>query len=128
MGANYYLKKNHCSACDRSDSIHIGLSCGGWCFKLHVHPELGINTLDDWKREFDKGIIFDENDRQVSNGDMLSEITERESDMAVTWAESVMRRNNAVHGPSNLLREKIDGQHCIGHGDGTWDYLIGDFC
>lgn len=38
-----------------------------------------------------------------------------------------LEMNNAELGPNNLLRHKIDGQFCIGHGEGTWDYCIGDF-
>ena len=36
-------------------------------------------------------------------------------------------QNNAEHGPNGLVRSKIDGHHCIGHGAGTWDLEVGDF-
>lgn len=48
------------------------------------------------------------------------------SPMAYRSIEEMLQRNNAVPGPNNLLRHKID-QHCIGHGDGTYDYLVGEF-
>lgn len=24
-------------------------------------------------------------------------------------------------------RNYVDGRHCIGHGEGTWDYIVGEF-
>ena len=57
MSTNYYLHKpsttqcNHCGHDPESENniIHIGKSSHGWCFALHVYPELDINTLEDWK-------------------------------------------------------------------------------
>lgn len=37
------------------------------------------------------------------------------------------RSNNSERGPNNLLRHKVDGVHCIAHGSGTWDCIVGDF-
>jgi len=63
MGTNYYLKRREpqqpCPTCgctcksDEKDDLHIGKSSWGWCFGLHVIPELGINSLDDWVEEIE---------------------------------------------------------------------------
>lgn len=127
MGTNYYLKKNHCAACNRVDSKHIGSSVRGWCFKLHVYPCEGIHDLDDWKREFAKGVIHDDCDREMSIETMLAEITDRKAEESQDWIDYKMRSGNSIKGPNGLLRHKKDDQFCIGHGEGTWDYLIGDF-
>jgi hypothetical protein len=39
----------------------------------------------------------------------------------------MLGKNGAVMGPNNLFRSKIDNRFCIGYGEGTWDYVIGDF-
>jgi hypothetical protein len=46
MCTNYYLK--------HPDGLylHIGKSSAGWCFSLHVMPEAGINSLDEWRSLF----------------------------------------------------------------------------
>ena len=52
MGTNYYLYEGSeaCPTCKRPfEPLHIGKSSAGWCFSLHVIPEEGINTLDDWR-------------------------------------------------------------------------------
>jgi hypothetical protein len=54
--------------------------------------------------------IEDEYGGTVTFQELISEVTERR------WK-----------GSSELRRSKIDGFHCVGHGKGTWDYLIGDF-
>jgi hypothetical protein len=37
------------------------------------------------------------------------------------------RRNYSERGPNGLSRSKVDGHHCISHGDGTWDMIKGYF-
>jgi len=37
------------------------------------------------------------------------------------------RENHSEPGPNNLVRHKIDDVHCIGHGEGTWDLITGEF-
>ena len=37
------------------------------------------------------------------------------------------RVNHSARGPNGLLRHQIDGVHCIAHGSGTWDCIVGDF-
>lgn len=39
MGTNYYLRPDPCECCGRGlEPLHIGKSCMGWCFRLHVYP------------------------------------------------------------------------------------------
>jgi hypothetical protein len=132
MGTNYYLyKKTNCECCGRPfDPMHIGKSSSGWCFSLHIIPEDNINTLEDWKLLWNKqgSIIRDEYDKVISVVEMEDIITNR------SWVKNTNKKdqqwyleNHADQGPKNLARHKIDGRHCIGHGEGTWDYIVGEF-
>ena len=42
------------------------------------------------------------------------------------WPE-FHKANHSEPGPKGLLRHKLDPQHCIGHGHGTWDLIVGEF-
>lgn len=112
MSTNYYTVKR---------------CAGGWCFALCIHPDEGIRSLDDWRKRLEslpEGVsIVDEYDRPVTTEEMLKEITDRYWPMrgfACTGREG-------VSGPNGLRRAKIDGERCIGHGEGTWDLHVGDF-
>lgn len=111
MGTNYYLhRKQDCECCGRPfEPLHIGKSSGGWRFALHVMPEDGINTLDDWRVLWSApgAFIRDEYGEKVSIADMERLITERE------WRGGPVKRH--------------DDQYCVGHGEGTWDYITGEF-
>lgn len=113
MGTNYYLhEKPDCESCGRSfEPIHIGKSIGGWCFSLHVMPEDGINTLDDWRALWGKPGSFVRNEygEKVPIDELEGIITDRK------WGDRPLRRHD------------LDGRHCIGHGPGTWDYIVGVF-
>lgn len=139
MGTNYYFYKKRA----REHSYHIGKSSAGWCFSLHVYPEHGINTLADWKLKFalPNYVIKDEYGKKISAQEMISIITVRSGTFDKSgpfpsdniffnncsgWGD-YLRRNNAVLGPNKLMRHKIAEGICVGHGEGTWDYLIGDF-
>ena len=129
MGTNYYLKGGKCPHCGRFDTeLHIGKSSGGWCFSLHVYPDEGINTLEDWKRQFEKPdqVILNEYGDEIPAVAMLEEITNRENKKGRQWTDGELYRNHAVRGPRGLVRHQIDG-FCIGHGEGTWDYIVGEF-
>jgi len=129
VGTNYYLRKNVCEHCGRGDKDkHIGKASYGWCFSLHVIPEDGINTLDDWKREFgsDRSQIVNEYGESVDASQMLDIITKRKHPKPPGDSD-FYRHNSAVPGPNNLARHRIDGRHCVGHGEGTWDYITGEF-
>jgi len=115
MGTNYYLKEEEkpaCECCKRpyvSNILHIGKSSFGWCFSLHVIPIEGINSLDDWKARWSQPDTSIENEYgdRVTPDDMLRKITQRGD-------------------PLVLKRHRI-GDHCIGHGPGTWDLIPGEF-
>lgn len=128
MGTNYYLyQKSDCVCCKRPyQPLHIGKSSGGWYFSLHVIPEDNINDLDDWRELWSKegAVIRSEYDEPVSVAEMENIITER------SWPKRTdfdYLRNSAEPGEFNLVRHRIDGGHCIKHGEGTWDCILGEF-
>lgn len=141
MGTNYYLHEYPpCACCKRpvKEPLHIGKSSGGWCFSLHVIPEAGIHGLRDWVALFGKegARIVDESGGDMEISEMLAIITQRRSaaDRFYTtpagyddWID-FHNRNHSEPGPSGLLRHKLDGRHCIGHGEDTYDLIKGDFC
>ncbi len=138
MGTNYYLQKKSgtCPTCGHcyENPRHIGKSSGGWCFSLHVYPEENIITLKDWKKLYHDAdaIIVNEYGEFISANDMDAIITDR------SWKKSeepygyaswyhFHENNHSMDGPNGLLRHRVDGRHCVGHGEGTWDYIIGEF-
>jgi len=136
MGTNYYLEENTCSHCGRGDDpLHIGKSSCGWCFSLHVIQEEGIHNLDDWKRRWERGgTIKNEYGDTISQDDMLSTITKRKGKPFDEWdwslqgpEEAFHNANHSIRGPNGLLRARIDGRHCVGHGWGAWDLIAGEF-
>lgn len=145
MGTNYYLVRdgaNKCEHCGRSDNqekIHIGKSSAGWCFSLHVIPEMNINSLDDWKRELVSGTIKNEYGDTIPFYELIANITDRGHGVPFEEREwgggfhpyineaDFHAKNHSQRGPNGMLRHRIDGAHCVGHGEGTWDYIIGDF-
>ena len=130
MGTNYYFHQAVCEHCVRSDEpLHIGKSSAGWCFTLHVIPEKQILDLEDWKRIFQIPVskIIDEFGRNVSVADMLSNITDRYWPYECQATTGVLRKNHAEPGPRGLLRHRIENGHCISHGAGTWDCVVGEF-
>lgn len=146
MGTNFYWhEKPPCKCCGRAfDRIHIGKSSCGWCFSLHVQQHGGefdehdgISSLADWERQFSVpgSWIEDEYGETLTVEEMLKCIKERKGGRdksegppwgCPTW-ESFYTQNSAQPGPEGLLRHRIDGVHCVGHGEGTWDLLVGDF-
>jgi hypothetical protein len=142
MGTNYYLELEdnvedcpHCGQ-DYNPKLHIGKSSAGWCFSLHVIPESGINSLYDWMELFKKGKIFDEYDEEIPVEQMLRSIRNRVGGKKEDKPHPIQgfdnwdqfhRANHSEFGPNNLLRHKLDGRHCVGHGEGTWDLIAGEF-
>jgi hypothetical protein len=145
----------HCGRSDPPEELHIGKSSAGWCFSLHVYPDRDICSLADWEALWPSGTIVNEYGEALSSGEMLQVITrqgaaarkidgrfhdtEWDSDW---WAPRVFagvtlpgylseadfhRFNHSERGPNGLLRHRVDGHHCIGHGPGTYDYIAGDF-
>lgn len=134
MGTNYYFDDQPCKECGRSDGRrHIGKSSYGWCFALHVYPEDNLNTLEDWmtllRATVGKGTgkLVDEYERPVTIAELYAEITERSHPNAAPDTATFHQENFSEPGPRNLLRHQIVPDHCIGHGPGTWDLLVGDF-
>jgi len=99
-------------------------------FSLHVYPEDDIKTLDDWKSRFHAGPIEDEYGVVVSVAEMLRIIEDRGRDeilhSARLLSQKVLDENHAVLGPRSLFRHKLS-DFCVGYGEGTWDYLVGEF-
>jgi hypothetical protein len=134
MGTNYYVRSQPpCEHCGREyDAIHIGKSSAGWCFGLRVYPEMGINSLEDWQAYWQGKHIEDEYGKEISHSDMLERITMRSRPDTGTpypyksW-EQFFAENQAEWGPNNLLRHRMDGRFCIGHGSGPWDLMGTDF-
>jgi hypothetical protein len=145
MGTNYYLHPQaDCECCGRPfEPLHIGKSSGGWCFGLHVIPKEGINNYDDWKERWSRpgSLIRDEYGNAVTITEMKIIINERSgknTDWDSKWwagggfmryaSESDFHRvNHSQRGPNFLLRYRVDGVHCLGHGLGTYDYIAGEF-
>ncbi len=135
MGTNYYLEGEQCGHCGRSDEDkHIGKSSMGWCFSLHVIPDDGLNTLEDWISLFEIAPIKNEYGEKVSADEMIDIINNR-SGKEKKWDtsphgyadwEEFHSMNHSERGPKGLLRHTIGG-HCIGHGEGTYDYISGEF-
>lgn len=147
MGTNYYLHKNICEHCGRGDDrpLHIGKSSGGWCFGLHVgdigssvHGIIEVAGLDDWKELWESPgvLIRDEYGREIPPAELLnvilnrswhSKVHQRHPNQWYDSEEDFSEQNHAEPGPNGLSRHKIDGSHCVGHGDGTYDLITGEF-
>lgn len=137
MGTNYYWYEKHaCPTCQREfPGRHIGKSSAGWCFSLHIYPnpeDGDIHVLEDWQKLYQSGIIRDEYGRIISAEKMTDIITKRffpeGPEHNFDYHNFDYLGNHAEPGPNNLFRHQIDHSYCIGHGPGTWDYLVGDFC
>lgn len=135
MGTNYYVQTGPlCPHCGRGPvELHLGKSSSGWVFGLHVYPDMGINTLADWIEYWRDKHIMDECGASISPEDMIRFITERSFGDRThapygysSWDE-FHSRNYSEDGPNNLVRHRVDGTHCIAHGEGTYDYIVGAF-
>ncbi len=135
MGTNYYLqtKPPCCPTCKRPyEDRHIGKSSAGWVFALHVYPEEGINIFADWINLLSQTetTIRDEYGRTVLLKDMLATMTRsglrKSNTIYREYPKAFYEDNHAIPGPYGLLRSRIDG-HCIGHGEGAYDYHVGEF-
>lgn len=119
---NFYYSKN---------TYHIGKSSYGWVFSLHVIPDIGITDMASWiyYLTHPERSIVNESGVEISFDEMITIIKERRaarppSNLCIQYSP------NAIMGPNNLLRSKIDGNHVIRWGDGghgTWDCVIGEF-
>lgn len=136
MGTNYYAlipnSNYHTTEVSRLidpeyNLLHIGKSSAGWNFSLslpNVYSFDGscyecreegvpvIESLSDWKVFLEDKIIVDEYDNLISLEELLSIITER-----------------VFNEGSSLKRHSMGGAYdlCVGWGEGTWDYMRGEF-
>ncbi len=138
MGTNYYLyEKGACPTCGHTkEPLHIGKSSAGWCFSLHIVPEDGISTLQDWMTRWSEpeAVIQDEYGDNIAPDEMIKTITDRGRES--TWEQkpygyaswdAFHAANQSQEGPNGLLRHRIDGRHCLGHGEGSYDFMGGEF-
>ena len=110
MGTNYYLNPEVCPTCGHTkEGKHIGKSSAGWAFALHVYPDEEIHTLDDWR------LLWNEPGARIVN--------EYEEPISVETMERIIV-DRVWNG--QMSRSKIDGTHCIGHGPGSWDYIVNE--
>lgn len=155
MGTNHYFQKGPCPCCGHApEPIHLGKSSFGWTYALHIRPECEVRTLNDlvkwlkdelgqfkspqqyWPR------IADEYGSTLSLDEWLGVVTGRGVDRGwpdnwwdqgvagrswYTSEEDFHRKNHSERGPNGLLRRRVNGEYCIGHGEGTWDYCVGEF-
>ena len=91
--------------------MHIGKTGTGWNFAVHVIPEEHLHSLDDWRALWSEpgALIRDEYGKQVSVEEIERIITHPKTERA-------------------LRARPLEIDHCIGHGEGPWDYVIGNFC
>ena len=144
MGTNYYHETGVCEHCGHAKQRrHIGKSSFGWCFSLHVEPDSTAfpQSWDDWLRELNSGgRIVNEYGDTLKPDELVEIVTQRgdgryckSSDFeAQSWCGykdeiDFHRCNQSQRGPKGLIRHRIDGRHCIGHGEGTWDLISGEF-
>ena len=105
----------------------------GWCFALHVTDS--IMSLDSWIDLFrgKEALIKNEYGEIITSDDMVAIIKKRKGakqkypNQFYKSDSEFHYRNQSMLGPNNLVRSEIDGAHCIGHGDGTWDLISGEF-
>jgi len=133
MGTNYYAHdvSNTCPTCHHNPAkpLHIGKSSGGWVFALHTIPEDNLTSLDDWVSYLrsDSITIKDEYGDHVALDALLEVIMNRGRPEPQHMTPEWLRQNHAEIGPNNLARHPI-GDHCAGHGTGTWSMTPGYFC
>jgi hypothetical protein len=127
MGTNFYHHTKICHECGRSHKTHIGKSSFGWCFALHVYPDRGINSLSDWIDRLEKeGRIYNEYGDELTLEELLDTVHRRSWEDREKATDGWLEENHALAGPKGLARHAID-RYCIGHGEGPWDYIIGEF-
>ena len=143
MGMNFYLCKGNPRLERGAAALYIGKSSYGWCFMLRVYPTIGITSLDDWKRMWaqhneDVYTVRDGYGGRILSGTMDAIIEHRAFSLGwhLRFSSSdcdeeakFHAENSSERGPNNLLRLRIGKgrfRHCVGHGEGTWDYIKGD--
>lgn len=132
MSTNFYLSPPQCPCCGhQAASIHLGKSSVGWTFGLHVRPEENINNWQDIinlikEKQADYWSIRDEYGESYSFAQFVDVVCNRTTPRKIPKDSEWLVMNYAQPGPNNLIRRQL-GKYCIGHGDGTYDYLVGEF-
>lgn len=141
MGTNYYAvmeaEEVICPTCGRDGHVeqkrlHIGKSSYGWCFSLHVgsaqEPHIP-RSLAAWREVWKTAVrLENEYGETISTEEMERIITQRSHPGGGQKDRSWFVSNYATPGPNNLARHSIKmDNHCVGHGDGTWDLITGQF-
>ena len=135
MGTNYYLHAPKCFHCGKEEEepLHLGKSSYGWCFGLHVYPE---NALNNWQQMWSHiDYLTQEKDHEirdeygdfVDNGEFFSIVWDRSGKPGRLFDKKWLKDNRAEIGPYGLARHALLAGHCIGHGEGPFDYIIGEF-
>jgi hypothetical protein len=144
MGTNYYMKKGQYvpeadydhplsglirEGTGRPAAIHIGKSSYGWCFSLHVMPQYGIHDLTDWRafavRLLGEGWRIEDEYGEAFTAEELWRVVER-----ADWERQEVTNCDQLKLPAAvrpLQRHDVDGDHCIGNGEGFYDYIVGEF-
>ena len=135
MGTNYFLHSQKCPHCgiEQKDKMHLGKSSAGWCFSLHVYPELDLNDwFDMWEyisfcTEEEGYEIQDEYGDTIDSALFFTIVWDRHCKvpLSLDW----LNKNHALPGPFGLARHPIDGEHCIGNAgpNAPIDYFVGEF-
>lgn len=128
MGVNYYVSNPKTP--DRF-GMHIGKSSGGWCFSLRVYPEYSLTTFQHWLdflAKLPEPCVMDGEGGFYTVAQFKRVVENR------MWAHAnsafvrkYLDSGEAVMGRNGLLSVPVDGVHCVGHGEGTWDYIAVDF-
>ena len=130
MGTNYYWhqKSAPCHACghDEAKVIHIGKSSFGWVFMLHVDPEEGLNTLEDWQHLWKESgsRILSEYGTLIPIDQMNDIILDRKNTTTAPWNHNRMQDNGAIPGPFGLMRSVMNHP---APDDATYDLDDGEF-
>ena len=120
MSTNFYAVEftGSCPTCGHEASSsrrHIGKRSSGWTFALHIYPDEGINSIEDWKLIFDDKSIVDEYGNMFSAAEMVDIIEQGVGNV-----------------PTPLQSRLIDGYYCVGRDGGgcvlAWDHCVGNFC
>ena len=146
MGTNYYMVKGdhppegHYDhplnpllkhGTGRPPMIHIGKSSGGWCFALRVYPDHGVHTLADWKvfveRLMRENWAIEDEYGKLYWPKELWPIVEREGWEKKDELCRVAERVGWEKMGRALTRNEVDNTYCIGHGEGLYDYIVGEF-
>lgn len=129
MGTNYYVHKEP-DLLDKLQGaqptiLHLGKSSGGWCFAMHVQPELGLRDFVSWMRYLRKGkvTIYDEYDCVVSFDEMVHIISKR----SFPRNQKIAEIEPECYHPGGCRRHGEDSYGRVKQGVGTYDYFNMDF-